>query len=149
MSNTGPTKYLSDLICIRYRNVWSQSISVNSNKTRVFPHPMQSDTFPWYLGVSDKTGSTVYKLFFNVETTYTIQRKCMNVVGICENCIGDGTDCYLEHPDECRKYIRCSASSVGAGMEALEMNCAFGTFWSNVANTCDLASDVFCEKGNY
>ena len=34
-------------------------------------------------------------------------------------------------------------------MEALEMDCAFGTFWSNEANTCDTASDVICEKGKY
>ncbi|XP_063421681.1 uncharacterized protein LOC134706570 [Mytilus trossulus] len=63
---------------------------------------------------------------------------------ICEiqNCYS--TDCYFEHPGDCRKYIRCTASAEGAGMEALEMNCAFGTFWSRMKNTCDTASNVVC-----
>jgi hypothetical protein len=34
-----------------------------TNKTWVFRHPVKSDTFPWFIGVSDKTGSTVY-LFY-------------------------------------------------------------------------------------
>jgi hypothetical protein len=41
------------------KHLESQSISVKENKTCVFRHPVQSDTFPWPLGVSDKTGSDI------------------------------------------------------------------------------------------
>ena len=30
-----------------HKKLWSQSSSVNINKTCVFRHPVQSDTFPW------------------------------------------------------------------------------------------------------
>jgi hypothetical protein len=33
-------------------DTWFQSTSVNKNITQVFRHPVQSDIFPWSLGVS-------------------------------------------------------------------------------------------------
>ena len=60
-----PTTECSD------KYLWSQGISVSSNKTWVFRHPVQSDTFPWTLDVSDYTGSVVY-------STHTVTRTGFN-----------------------------------------------------------------------
>jgi len=35
------------------KNLWSKSISVNWNKTWVFRHAVQYNTFQWFIGVLD------------------------------------------------------------------------------------------------
>ena len=57
-----PTPQFSDILWHPTKIFGHKSISVNWSKTRVFWHPVKSDTFPWSLaiGVSDYTGSIVY-----------------------------------------------------------------------------------------